>query len=194
MEKKLFRNEHDRVIAGVASGLADYLNMDKTIVRLLFVLSTLFLAGSGIAVYIILWIVAPVKNDTNAKFQQFNDFFNAQGSANTDPNKWNTPNSWGTGNANFARPKKNNDLVRSILGTIFLVLGAYFLLREFGLIPFWIKISYIFRLWPLAIIALGIMLIFRRKQKTEWEQFNASQQNAASDTNETTAEEVKENN
>jgi len=52
MEKKLYRNEHDKAVAGVASGLADYMQIDVTIVRLLFVLTTIFLAGSGILAYI----------------------------------------------------------------------------------------------------------------------------------------------
>jgi len=42
MEKRLFRNEHDKVVAGVSSGIAEYMEVDVTIIRLLFVLSTIF--------------------------------------------------------------------------------------------------------------------------------------------------------
>ena len=66
MEKRLLRNEHDKVVAGVASGLADYMQIDITIVRLLFVLSTIFLAGTGLLVYIIMWIVMPQNPDNGA--------------------------------------------------------------------------------------------------------------------------------
>ena len=57
--KTLTRSKSDRMIAGVCAGLADYLNIDPTVVRLLFVLG-LFLAGPGIAIaYLIMAIVTP---------------------------------------------------------------------------------------------------------------------------------------
>jgi len=56
--KKLMRSSSERMIAGVAGGVADYLNMDPTLVRLLFVLLALA-GGPGILIYIILWIVMP---------------------------------------------------------------------------------------------------------------------------------------
>ena len=57
--KTLTRSKSDRMIAGVCAGLADYLNVDPTVVRLLFVLG-LFLAGPGIAIaYLIMAIVTP---------------------------------------------------------------------------------------------------------------------------------------
>jgi phage shock protein C len=57
-EKRLVRPTTDRMIAGVAAGLANYMNMDPTIVRLLFVLLGLA-GGPGILIYIIMWIVMP---------------------------------------------------------------------------------------------------------------------------------------
>ena len=58
--RKLSRSESDRMVAGVCSGLGKYLNIDPTIVRLIFVLMFL-LGGHGLLVYIILWIVMPVE-------------------------------------------------------------------------------------------------------------------------------------
>ena len=60
MTKKLYRSESDRMIAGVCGGLAEYFNIDSSIVRLLFVLIVMY-GGSGILVYIILWIILPTK-------------------------------------------------------------------------------------------------------------------------------------
>lgn len=57
-EKKLYRDIDDRIFAGVCSGLAIYFNIDKTIVRALFVF-VFFLGGSALLAYIILWIVMP---------------------------------------------------------------------------------------------------------------------------------------
>ena len=57
--KALTRSKSDRMIAGVCAGLADYLNIDPTVVRLLFVLG-FFLAGPGILIaYLIMAIVTP---------------------------------------------------------------------------------------------------------------------------------------
>ncbi|MEN6410977.1 MAG: PspC domain-containing protein [Anaerolineaceae bacterium] len=58
MEKKLTRSVSNRMIAGVCGGLGEYLNIDPTIVRLLFALIFVF-AGTGLLLYIILWIVIP---------------------------------------------------------------------------------------------------------------------------------------
>ena len=57
--KKIFRNLDDKVIAGVASGLANYFNIDPVISRLLFLAS--LLTGFGLIIYIICWIGIPGK-------------------------------------------------------------------------------------------------------------------------------------
>ena len=56
--RRLYRDSDDKMIGGVCSGLAQYLNIDVVLVRILFVVLTL-LGSAGIWVYIILWIVAP---------------------------------------------------------------------------------------------------------------------------------------
>ncbi|WP_109126818.1 PspC domain-containing protein [Dyella sp. C11] len=58
MEKRLHRSLTDKKIAGVCGGIAQYLGWDPTLVRLLWVILTL-LGGSGILIYIVLWIVMP---------------------------------------------------------------------------------------------------------------------------------------
>jgi phage shock protein PspC (stress-responsive transcriptional regulator) len=54
----LTRSETDRVIAGVAGGIAQRLGVSSTLVRLAWVLSVFF-GGLGLAVYLILWVVLP---------------------------------------------------------------------------------------------------------------------------------------
>jgi phage shock protein C len=59
MTKRLFRS-NDKVIGGVCAGLANYFNLDPTLVRAGYlVLSILSVAFPGILVYIILWIIMP---------------------------------------------------------------------------------------------------------------------------------------
>lgn len=55
--RRLIRPRQGRAIAGVAAGVADYLGLDRTLVRVLFVLTALF--GVGELVYLVLWVVVP---------------------------------------------------------------------------------------------------------------------------------------
>jgi phage shock protein C len=57
---RLYRNQSNKVLAGVCSGIAEYLNIDPTIVRLVWILIT-FLGGAGIIAYILACIIIPVK-------------------------------------------------------------------------------------------------------------------------------------
>jgi phage shock protein C len=58
-DKQLMRSE-DRMVAGVAGGLAEYFDIDPTIIRILFVLLAIFGGGFlGILIYIVLWIIMP---------------------------------------------------------------------------------------------------------------------------------------
>jgi phage shock protein C len=59
MEKRLHRSRTERMIAGVCGGLAEYFDVDPTIIRIIWVLIS-FLAGVGILLYIILWIIMPL--------------------------------------------------------------------------------------------------------------------------------------
>ena len=58
MEKKLYKSVTDKKICGVCAGLAKYLSLDPTIVRLIWAVVTLF-AGIGLLVYIICALVLP---------------------------------------------------------------------------------------------------------------------------------------
>lgn len=58
-KKRLRRARFDKKIAGVCGGIADYLNIDSTLVRLIFVVGTIASAGTFIPLYIALWIIMP---------------------------------------------------------------------------------------------------------------------------------------
>ena len=59
--KRLYRDPDNKAVAGVCSGLASFLNIDITIVRII-ILITILLYGSGLLVYLVLWIVVPLAN------------------------------------------------------------------------------------------------------------------------------------
>ena len=57
--KKLYLSEKDKKIGGVCGGIAEYFEIDSTLVRLLWVVVTLLSMGVGIIAYLIFWIVMP---------------------------------------------------------------------------------------------------------------------------------------
>ena len=56
--RKLYRSRTDRKLAGVCGGLAQYFNMDATLIRVLFVVLAV-LGGSGLVIYLAMWIIVP---------------------------------------------------------------------------------------------------------------------------------------
>lgn len=194
MDKRLFRNEHDKIIAGVSSGIAEYMEVDVTIIRLLFVLSTIFLVGTGVLVYLVMWIVVPANNNPAARFSKFNDFFADQQSSpftKTNVTEQEPPLANTTGNApnwssstfeegkfkasqqpDYKMANKSSDTGRTVGGLFLLVIGIYFLMNEFDIIPYWFRLG---KLWPLVFVAIGISFIAKSKRKNAWEDWKSRQ-------------------
>src|SRR3989344_3462532 len=66
-KKRLYRDPDNAIVAGIASGIANYFDIDPVIVRLIFVIS-IFFNGLGLLAYIILWLVVPVAQTTADKY------------------------------------------------------------------------------------------------------------------------------
>lgn len=60
-KKRLTRDRQHAMLGGVCAGLANYLDADRSVIRLLWVLITIFSVGAGILAYIIAWIIIPEK-------------------------------------------------------------------------------------------------------------------------------------
>ncbi|WP_445143826.1 PspC domain-containing protein [Dyella sp. Tek66A03] len=58
MDKRLYRSRNDRKLAGICGGIAEHFGWDPTLVRLGWILLTL-MGGSGVLIYLILWMVMP---------------------------------------------------------------------------------------------------------------------------------------
>jgi phage shock protein C len=56
--RNLYRSRTNRQLAGVCGGLAEYFNLDATLIRVLFVVLAV-LGGSGLVIYLVLWIIVP---------------------------------------------------------------------------------------------------------------------------------------
>ncbi len=66
--KKMFRDTENKVLGGVSGGLAAFFGVDLVVVRLLFVLFTIFF-GSGIVIYLVLWVVLPEARSLTDRMQ-----------------------------------------------------------------------------------------------------------------------------
>jgi phage shock protein C len=67
MEKRLFRSQSRKMLAGVCGGLGDYFDIDVTLVRLVFVAISLVTAVVPMAIfYLIAWIIIPVEEPKKA--------------------------------------------------------------------------------------------------------------------------------
>ncbi len=69
MERKLYRSKTDRKIFGVLGGFAKYFNIDATILRIIYVLLSLFVLGCPIVIYLIVALVIPEEPE-NTEYQQ----------------------------------------------------------------------------------------------------------------------------
>ncbi|KLT66159.1 PspC domain-containing protein [Pedobacter sp. BMA] len=77
-EKKLYRDMDDRVVAGVSSGIAHYINTEARWIRLAMLLLT-FLGGTGILLYVILWIIMPKAKSRVERMEMKGETANLEG-------------------------------------------------------------------------------------------------------------------
>ena len=68
ISKKMYRDGRDKILGGVSSGLGHYFGIDTAWVRIIWILITL-LFGTGILVYIVLWIILPEANTTSEELE-----------------------------------------------------------------------------------------------------------------------------
>ncbi|MEK6974047.1 MAG: PspC domain-containing protein [Nanoarchaeota archaeon] len=65
VSKKLYLSNKDKKIAGFCGGIAQYFDIDSTLIRLLYAVLTLASFGFGIIFYLIAWILVPRNPDKN---------------------------------------------------------------------------------------------------------------------------------
>ena len=149
--KRLYRSETDRRIGGVCGGLAEYFQIDVTLVRLLAVLIALT-AGVGVLAYIILCIVIPTQSRVITVVPPA--VAEAEGTAvgTSDGAAEGAP-------SDQTQPRPAPGGVAPWAGVILVALGVIFLLENMGLLWWWRWNN----LWPLLLVIIGVMLILRRR-------------------------------
>ena len=141
METKLFRSRDDRMLGGVCGGLAEFLGIDATLIRLAFFL-LLFGGGVGFWVYVVMWVIIPERGVENAG--DFGDRIRGVGDDFVTA---------------VNRPHPKSGL---IIGGGLIILGAVWLLEALGIPWLWWMDFDI--LWPALLILAGLILIFRWKR------------------------------
>jgi phage shock protein C len=149
--QKLYRNETDRMIAGVCGGLAKFFNVEATLVRLVFLL-LFFLGGSGFLLYLILWIIVPQESHTAGTPQDVVQA-NAQDMAQTARN---LGQSVGGSTGDVAQSAARNGPL--IFAVLLIFLGGWFLLQNL----FHIDLG---QFWPLILIIIGLALLIPAMRK-----------------------------
>ncbi len=178
MNKKLYRDEHNKVFGGVCSGLAQYFDIDVTIVRLLFAF-TFFVMGVGFGTYIILWIVLPRKGYPYPNFnnptvdytvppQQPTGNFNA-GQQGSNPFGGNQFGGNPFGGNPYSNPidntvPKQRSHAGVIIGAVLIFIGAAILIDNYDLLP-----DFDFeRIWPAVLVLVGGALIASGQRNQIW--------------------------
>lgn len=142
--KKLYRNENGSLIAGVCGGLADYFDIDVTLIRVIFVL-LLIGGGSGFLIYVVLWVITPIKGKGDKEFKD-------EAGELLEKTAKKTKNMAKEINKEIKFQKRSG----GFLGVILMMLGALILLEK--IIPVFIRWDYV---WPIILIAFGAYLVFR---------------------------------
>ncbi len=143
--KKLYRSEKDKMIGGVCGGLAEYFEVDATLVRLLFVVATIF-GGVGLLPYVILWVVIPTESSVRPISEETIK-------ANAEEIKEKAEK--------FASQVQKKGDLQIWIGVFIILVGVAFLLDNFGLFRF-LNINVWGLLWPLIIIYIGYKFLEKK--------------------------------
>lgn len=149
MSDRLERSRRDRVLGGVCGGLARYLHLNATLIRLFFVLLALA-DGIGVFLYLLLWIVLPTESEREADLgtrvgRGVNEMGQRAGEFASEVQQVAT------------QPKQ--PALRWI-GITLVLLGGFLLLRNLDLV--WLRWLNFGVLWPVLLIAAGIVVLLRR--------------------------------
>jgi phage shock protein PspC (stress-responsive transcriptional regulator) len=141
--KRLYRSRKDRVLGGVAAGMAEYFDVDPTVIRLVWVLAAI--AGVGILGYIVAWIIVPEAP--------------IEGAAQPVPaGAESQPQGTIPGVEEFDR-RRTRDRSSRLVGVTLILFGAYLLLKR--IFPHWM----LERFWPLALVLIGLYILSGSSRK-----------------------------
>jgi len=168
--RRLYRCNHDRKVAGVASGLAEYLDIDVSLIRILWIVS-IFFGGLGLLLYIVMALVVPM--EPYAGYQPGMVGEPVPGAVDpttgeavpgqaTPAADWHGNVPAGHRHTSGGVGGGGSGLGLTFLGIV-LVLGGSLALLD-GVLPGWADGRF---LWPAFILGLGVLLIATAMQRRQ---------------------------
>ena len=179
MNNRLYRSPTDKVIAGVAGGMAVWMNIDPSLIRIAWVLLAIFSGGIFVLIYFVMMLVVPLPPEGWVPPRP------GAGSGASGPAGWQSPDgsTWGAppssaapgGTAGWgdapppagapggapgawqtppssARSSFDGGNVGVVVGAVLILLGVWFLVDQYVHIDWWL-------IWPVIVIVLGVALI-----------------------------------
>jgi phage shock protein C len=150
MNRRLYRSRRDSILGGVAGGVADYFDMEPSIVRIVWAVLALVTGGIFLVLYIVMWIVVPESTAPPMP-----------AAAAVTPPAGGSPVAEAPGQANASAPaasvqapvRRSGPGGAVIFGLILIGIGAWFLVDQY--LPAFDRDL----IWPIALIALGAALL-----------------------------------
>jgi phage shock protein PspC (stress-responsive transcriptional regulator) len=161
MNRRLYRSRHDSVLGGVAGGVAEYLDVDPSIVRIIWAILGIVTGGLFVLLYIVMWIVVP--ESPYAGPVGAPPPAPAMGTPPPDPGAAGTPPPaapaepgaaapvWGAPEPPRHRHRSSNGAL--IFGLILIGAGVWFLIDQY--LPAFDRRF----VWPVALVVVGLVLL-----------------------------------
>jgi phage shock protein C len=130
--KKLYRSRENAMLGGVCAGLAEYFDVDPSLIRLATVI-LLFAGGTGVLAYIVAWIIVP-QEPLVSKAESTESVSESRKEVTEGPDK-----------------------SKFIVGIILIALGFLFFMNTLNV---WTWFSF-FKLWPILLILIGVVVILK---------------------------------
>jgi phage shock protein PspC (stress-responsive transcriptional regulator) len=158
MRRRLYRSRRDSILGGVAGGVADYLDVDPSIVRIVWAVLALLTGGLFLVLYIVMWIVVPL------------DAFAATGPPSgaapgppaADAAAGEAAPAW-QGWVDERRARRGGSGGAVIFGLILIGVGIWFLIDRY--VPAFDRDL----VWPVALVVLGaaLLIVSLRRPRVE---------------------------
>lgn len=164
MNRRLYRSRTDSVIGGVAGGVAEYLDVDPSIVRIVWAVLAIVTGGIFLVLYVVMWIVvpegtpgpaAPYQSGASAFPPAADSTDEGAGAADTETpaaSPWSASAPGGGYATQEDRPRGSGTSM--IIGLVLVLLGVWFLVDQY------VPALDSDLLWPIALVVIGAALLF----------------------------------
>jgi phage shock protein C len=164
MTDRLYRSTREKMIGGVCGGLAEYFDVDVTLIRLIAVI-TLFMGGVGFFAYLAALVIIPRNNEDRSVYE-------GKGKNNVEEivnevvhNVQETAKGFGLNreqviplDSDEGYEKKKYTQRNKTAGIILILFGVLFFLNQW--FPLWFSLS---KMWPLILIVIGAAMLWKKR-------------------------------